>query len=268
MKCKYLKLWLVAIFPVIVSLAASAQAQQEDSATSQVPKQPVISDSSSADTLLVRAIYDSVNDSITKWRRNPEFGYMVYLDSLLRKKTDLRIDTVSLDNAGGKSKPAHFVANSSSSGFLNSTGVQIFFWTMALFFVGFILYKLFFSGGLFAKETRRAPVDPVLKEPGVLDEAEGYTRLILEAETNNNFNLAFRYSYLQTLRKLADAGLIAFSPDKTNQDYIQELKSRDYQQEFSSVTHNYDYVWYGKFVIDRPQYWQLKQAIISFNNKL
>ena len=47
--------------------------------------------------LLLKLFLTNANDSILKWKQGREFDYMAYLDSLLRKEKDLRIDTVSID---------------------------------------------------------------------------------------------------------------------------------------------------------------------------
>ena len=150
---------------------------------------------------------------------------MAYLDSLLKKKkNDLRIDTISIDKNSGRSKSKTFsTPSSSSTGFLNSFPVKIFFWLIAIFFIGFILYKLFFKGGLFAKGNIKDDNEPAVEESEKLNEYSAYNDLIHEAELKNDFNLAIRYLYLQSLKKLSDAELILFSPDKTNKLYVQEL---------------------------------------------
>ncbi len=89
--------------------------------------------------------------------------------------------------------------------------------------------------------------EPANEEPESLNEYSEYNVLIHEAESKNDFNLSIRYLYLQSLKKLADHELIIFSPDKTNNKYVQELSGNSYQQEFASLTHNYEYVWYGRF---------------------
>ena len=51
-----------------------------------------------------------------------------------------------------------------SNSFLNSSPVRIFFWLIAIFFIGFILYKLFFKGGLFANRNIKQDNEPVNEE--------------------------------------------------------------------------------------------------------
>lgn len=222
------------------------------------------------DTVVTKILIASSGDSLLKWKRSPEFGYMAYLDSLLKKKkNDLRIDTISIDENSGRSK-SKTISNSSSSspGILNSIPVKIFFWLIAIFFIGFILYRLFFRGGMFTRASRESYVEESVEEPEKLNEYSAYNNLIIEAESKNDFNLAVRYLFLQSLKKLSDAELIRFSPDKTNKMYVQELDDKSYQFDFASLTLNYEYIWYGKFAIKQDRYQKLKDDFISFNTKI
>ncbi len=225
-------------------------------------------DYNTADTVITKTTFENHDDSIIKWKRRPEFGYMAYLDSLLkRKKNKLRMDTFNITTNASK----EIKRSSSSSGannFLNSFPVKIFFWIIAIFFIGFILYKLFIKGGLFDRDTKKYKSEPTDEEPAKLNDYAAYNDLIYEAEEKNDFNLAVRYLYLQLLKKLSDQELILFSPDKTNRFYMQELAGKNYQQEFASLTLHYEYVWYGKFSISHDRYIHLKNEFIGFNKKI
>lgn len=222
------------------------------------------------DTSVIQMDIDHGGDSILKWKQSREFSYMAYLDSLLRKKkSELKVDTFDLNKNNGKTKKKNASANfSTSNTFLNSFPVKIFFWVVAIFFIGFILYKLFIKGGLFDREAEEYKSEQASQEPEKLSEYSEYNDLIHSAESNNDFNQAVRYLYLQSLKKLSDQELIFFSPYKTNYNYIRELSGKIYQKDFSFLTHNYEYVWYGKFFIDNNRYQQLKAQFISFNKKV
>jgi len=274
MNCKLLKFYWIPILLFFFNSYSFAQKNIQD--TTDSPIASVEEDSINndyenvADTLIIKTVFDSADDSILKWKHSREFGYMAYLDSLLRKKTGLRIDTVSIDNGTVNKRRAitDSATRTNSNKFLNSFPVKIFFWTIAIFFVGFILYKLFITGGLFAKGNVKADDEHANKEPETLNEYSEYNVLIHESELKNDFNLSIRYLYLQSLKRLADSGLIIFSPDKTNNLYVQELAGRSYQQGFAFLTLNYEYVWYGRFTIDMTQYQKLKEKFILFNKKV
>ena len=187
----------------------------------------------------------------------------------MRKEKNLKTDTTSIDNNTGKKRRVTTLSTESNSGnFLNSFPLQIFFWTIAILFMGFIIYKLFLTNGIFAKRNTKVAGDQIENEPQGLNKYSEYDALIRDAEAKGDYNLSTRYLYLQTLKKLADSDVIIYSPDKTNYSYVKELSDRNYGQDFASLTLNYEYVWYGKFVINSGHYKQLKEKFNSFNKKV
>lgn len=275
MNCKHVKFYGIFILLFFLNSRCFAQSN-DDSITTDSSGIVMAIDSvsgdtvSMGDTVVTKTIFGNPSDSILKWKLRSGFGYMAYLDSLLKKKKgDLKVDTISIGKNSGRSrKVTSSITTSTSNGFLNSFPVKIFFWIIAIFFIGFILYKLFFKGGLFEKGNIKRENEPVPEEPEKLGEYSAYNELIYEAEQKKDFNLAIRYLYLQSLKKLSDQELILFSPDKTNNIYVQELSGQNYQPEFASLTLNYDYVWYGKFAVSPDRYQQLKEEFISFNKKI
>jgi hypothetical protein len=270
MNCKLLKFcWIPILLFFFNSYSFAQKNNQVATDSSAIPaEEDSVSDKYEdvADTLVVKTVFGNADDSLLQWKQGHEFDYMIYLDSLLRKEKGLRIDTVSIDKGMvHRSRPA---TDNHSNSFLNSFPVKIFFWTIAVFFIGFILYKLFFTGGLLAKGNIKVTDEPANKEPERLNEYAAYNVFIQEAESKNDFNLSIRYLYLQSLKRLADSELIVFSNDKTNNLYVQELAGRSYQQEFAFLTLNYEYIWYGKFAIDMTRYQKLKNEFIVFNKKI
>jgi hypothetical protein len=273
MNCKLFKFcWIPILLFFLNSYSFAQKNNQPATDSSQIPAEDSISSNYEdvADTLVVKTVFGSAGDSLLQWKQGREFDYMIYLDSLLRKQKGLRIDTVSIDKGMiHRSRPTTDTATgNNSNSLLNSFPVKIFFWAIAVFFIGFILYKLFFTGDLFATGNIKAADEPANKEPESLSEYSKYNVLIHEAELKNDFSLSVRYLYLQSLRRLADNELIVFSTDKTNNLYVRELEGRSYQQEFAFLTRNYEYIWYGKFAIDITRYQKLKTEFIVFNKKI
>ena len=274
-KCMKNKAPIFYYLLLMISLMALSQpsfAQKEDETESadsiSVPPAEYKIDDAYADTVIKRTLINE-SDSILKWRQNKEFAYMKYLDSMLKSRSDIRSDTVTIGDRAGKVKRKKPADNAAMNRFLNSLPVRIFFWTLALFFIGFIFYKIFFKNGIFddLKSRKRGKEE---EEDSVesLGEFSEYDALIAEAESNNNFNLASRYLYLKTLKSLYDKGLINFSPDKTNGEYLQEMSSNPYHGQFAALTRNYEYAWYGTFLISGVQYQKLKHEFIEFNKKM
>lgn len=91
--------------------------------------------------------------------------------------------------------------------------------------------------------------------------------LIQKALEDKNYRLAIRYSYLYILQLMSDKELIDWQMQKTNHDYLAEIKKPDLQKSFSKITRIYDYIWYGDFAIDEVKY-QKAEAAFSQLQKL
>lgn len=218
------------------------------------------------DTIIAQSGLAGEGEALSKYKHSRDFGYMAYLDSFLRLEKNLSSDTFSIDeNTGQRRKRT--LGRSAGDSILNSLPLRIFFWIIALSFIIFICYRLF-RNGQFAKKTYKLKENPRGEDVNPLYEDDEFTGLINEAESGGDFNLATRYLYLQTLRKLADKDLVAYSPDKTNNRYVAELAGKNYQSDFSALTVNYDYLWYGKFSITREKYLHLKDQFSQFSSKI
>ncbi len=272
MNYKFSKFFIVAMLSLTVGLPLQAQQshEMEDDSTMiyDGENSSDIVEDIVPDTSVTKNAIANGKDSTQKWKNSADFVYIKNLDSLLRKGIGLKADTVSIDKNTGKKRAASAATATNSNSLLNSFPVKIFFWAMAILFIGFLIYKLFFTAGFFAKSNAKVAGEQIEEAPSVLNEYSAYNSLIMEAEQRKDFNLSVRYVYLQTLRRLADRELISFSKGKTNYGYVKELSGKPYQQAFASLTLNYEYVWYGKFIIAENHYGQLKEEFISFNKKM
>lgn len=81
-----------------------------------------------------------------------------------------------------------------------------------------------------------------------------FDQLIANALKENNYRLATRYLYLKSLKTLAHNNLIDWHYDKTNSDYLNEIKDLQLKALFKRVSYIYEYVWYGEFPIDEEKF--------------
>ena len=95
-----------------------------------------------------------------------------------------------------------------------------------------------------------------------------YEALLQRALRNKDFRSAIRYYYLSTLKLLADKKFIEFHKEKTNADYLFELKSDNLRQEFSNLSYIFSYVWYGEFSLDEFSFKIAEQKYQSFKSQL
>ncbi len=88
---------------------------------------------------------------------------------------------------------------------------------------------------------------------------------IEEAVNRNDFRLAVRFLYLRSLKRLNDSGRISWKPDKTNSEYIKELKNPRQQSVFRSLTRQFEHVWYGSFQVNRNAFDKINTSFNDFN---
>ncbi len=95
-----------------------------------------------------------------------------------------------------------------------------------------------------------------------------FPEAIKEAVQSKNYRLAVRLHYLQLLKTLSEKGIISYQPDKTNFDYLLQVRSTAHYHDFFSATRNYEYSWYGLFPIDEAQYRQIESTFSHFHQKI
>lgn len=88
---------------------------------------------------------------------------------------------------------------------------------------------------------------------------EDIDQLIQSALKDRNYRLAIRYYYLLLLKSLGHKEYIIWELQKTNDDYINEIKDQDLKEHFGRITRLYDYIWYGGFDLDGASY-QIAEA--------
>jgi hypothetical protein len=70
-------------------------------------------------------------------------------------------------------------------------------------------------------------------------------RFLREALTQGNYPLAVRLYYLQIIKNLAEKNAIRWSREKTNRDYLREMRGHPAAEPFREATRIYERVWYG-----------------------
>jgi hypothetical protein len=76
---------------------------------------------------------------------------------------------------------------------------------------------------------------------------------------NKNYRLCIRYYYLWLLKVLNDNKTIVFDIEKTNTDYLNEIKDSQLKQKFSYLSYIYNYCWYGEFDITEEDFYKVEK---------
>lgn len=77
-----------------------------------------------------------------------------------------------------------------------------------------------------------------------------FDELISAAIASKQFKLAIRYMYLKSLNLLSEKGLIELKNNKTNYQYLSEIRNEQIATAFRNTTSLFEWIWYGDFPVD------------------
>jgi hypothetical protein len=95
-----------------------------------------------------------------------------------------------------------------------------------------------------------------------------FGQLIGSTKDSGDYRLAVRYYYLWLLKKMSMRDLINWHRDKTNSDYLYEMKDGDLKKDFEYLSYVYEYSWYGEFPIDARAFAKAEKAFLKTLNTL
>lgn len=133
---------------------------------------------------------------------------------------------------------------------------------LAVLLIGYAVFRML-----------QAPANRKLARDGVeitLENLDAYIhesdldRFLREALAAGNFALAVRIYYLQTIKKLSERKAIRWSREKTNRDYLSEMKTHPRFAEFRALTRRFERVWYGNQTLAAPEFAQIEPEFKSF----
>jgi hypothetical protein len=81
-----------------------------------------------------------------------------------------------------------------------------------------------------------------------------FEKLIRETLQSGEKRLAIRYYYLWLLKVLSEKEIIEWDVEKTNSDYLYEIRNQKLKHNFGYLSHIYNYIWYGEFGIDEATF--------------
>ncbi len=152
-------------------------------------------------------------------------------------------------------------------------GQQAWFKTLVwLIIIGaFVAFLVTYLSGSNINLFRKKNVTIANQDPEEMPEdifAINYQKEIDKAAAAGNYRLAVRLMFLQLLKNMSERNIINYKQDKTNFDYLSEVHSTSWYQQFFKVTRNYEYSWYGKFDISEDAYQLIRKDFDQFKNQL
>lgn len=78
--------------------------------------------------------------------------------------------------------------------------------------------------------------------------------LLQRAVAAEDYRQATRIHFLMVIKYLSEKGALQWSQEKTNRQYVREMRGRPQARDFQRAVSLYEYVWYGNSPISRERY--------------
>lgn len=132
--------------------------------------------------------------------------------------------------------------------------VNILLRTIAIGIVIFVIYLIAKAimnkegQWIFGKNSDRKIInyDEIEKNLHLVD----FEKLIQKSVESDEKRLTIRYYYLWLLKKMSEKQLIEWDVEKTNSDYLYEIKDEAQKEDFAYLSYLYNNIWYGEFELD------------------
>lgn len=117
--------------------------------------------------------------------------------------------------------------------------------------IGVILYFLFKNLDLSDKSIDYAD-EPIFEEEDIedIDAQAAY----LKAVSEQDYRTAIRMRFILILQNLSNSNSIQWMPEKTNRDYLRELRGQKPFSFFQQTSNIYDRVWYGNIELNKKEF--------------
>ncbi|MFY0482897.1 DUF4129 domain-containing protein [Flavobacterium sp. PLA-1-15] len=142
--------------------------------------------------------------------------------------------------------------------------VVIFLRILAVLLILFVVYLIVKSilnkegRWIFGKNSDRRLInyDEIEKNLHLVD----FEKLIKQSIQSGEKRLTIRYYYLWLLKKMSEKQIIEWDAEKTNSDYLYEIKSENFKNDFAYLSYLYNYIWYGEFELDEATFEKSRKA--------
>lgn len=195
-----------------------------------------------ADTIQLREVPGSVVDSLKK-----EDAFW-YADHVFEKK---------------QPKEKKIRTGEAPLQWLNMTTLLV----IVILFLGILAWYLW-QNNILARKSRIVAHDQGEEIISVNIFDINYQKEIEKAINNSDYRLAIRLMFLRLLKQLSQKKIIDYKQERTNFDYLSQLYTTGYYNDFFRLTRNYEYAWYGKFNVSAETFRIIQHQFENFDRKL
>lgn len=169
-----------------------------------------------------------------------------------------------------KKEEEHSNNTGSSKSIFDTEGFKWFVWFfMGAVFIGIVIAFLLSSNTWLSQKAKKlnTPENVATEIPDDIF-AIDFEAYLDKARLAGNYRFAIRLLFLRMLKVMAEKGIIEYSKDKTNMDYLMQIANPANRNALSKTALYYDYVWFGHFEVAKEQYQQIEQEITALTQTL
>ena len=148
--------------------------------------------------------------------------------------------------------------------------VKGLFWVLIIGGGTFLLLQIFRVrlSSLFRKKSDEAKIEiEELVDPEDISNID-FEDPIRAAIDAGMYRKATRLLYLKALREMQDRAMIRWRREKTNRDYLRELKIKELRPHFKHITYLFEYIWYGEVPVDKEHFNRAYANFVEFDQQL
>lgn len=150
----------------------------------------------------------------------------------------------------------------------NPMVVKVVVVTLVIIALVFLLWKIFGNAKFLKNKKIKGGEFSFLDEAEDNLEESDLERFLREALEKKQYKIAVRIYYLMTIKELIQQNYIVWKKNKTNFEYLTEMRDRKEFDHFRSLTRAFEIVWYGDVEIQENEFSKLSPSFSSFINSI
>jgi hypothetical protein len=178
-----------------------------------------------------------------------------------KKKEEDSNKNISDSRTSSPSRSPRSYSGESGNGAFWANFFKVLFIIIVIIVIAFIVSN-FLGAGIFTSPKNRKVKnsDNIITVDNIEEHfhESDLDRFIREATAQGQYALAIRLYYLAIIKELSLSKAILWKKDKTNKDYIRELRKTNMSQSFREATSIFERVWYGEGELKELDYKDVK----------
>ncbi len=150
----------------------------------------------------------------------------------------------------------------------NPMAVKVVVVTVVIIALVFLLWKIFGNTKFLKNKKTKGGEFSFLDEAEENLEESDLERFLREALEKKQYKVAVRIYYLMSIKELMQQNFIVWKKNKTNFEYLTEMRERKEFEHFRSLTRAFEIVWYGDVEIEEKEFIVLSPSFNSFINSI